>query len=125
MALLGAAWSRPARRRARLLFQGVQLTPDGTTHSALKRIAPFGKLLHLVPQCNDRSVELISNVPRVQVKVNNRIRCLDKVRMPGGREKRFLLFQKASVIGDIGKAHKRFKYNEHGFLACMVHGVRG
>ena len=63
------------------------------------------------------------------VKVNHRIKCLDKIRMPGGREKRYLLarYREArdvvfSVIGDIGKAHRRFKYKkeEHGFLACRV-----
>ena len=63
------------------------------------------------------------------VKVNYRIRCLDKLRMPGGREKRLLLgqFRRAkdvvfSLIGDFGKAHRRFKYirAEQGFLACRV-----
>ena len=63
------------------------------------------------------------------VKVNHRIRCLDKLRMPGGREKRMLLgqFKRAkdvvfSLIGDFGKAHRRFKYarSEQGFLACRV-----
>eukprot|EP00435_Cladocopium_sp_Y103_P074484 s15_g49.t1 len=63
------------------------------------------------------------------VRVNHRIRCLDKLRMPGGREKRYLLeqFQRDgsvvfSLIGDFGKAHRRFKYlrSEQGFLACRV-----
>lgn len=63
------------------------------------------------------------------VRVNHRIRCQDKLRMPGGREKRFLLnrFRRArdvvfSLIGDFGKAHRRFKYveEEHGYLACKV-----
>lgn len=63
------------------------------------------------------------------IRVNHRIRCLDKIRMPGGREKRYLLMKYKesrdvvfSVIGDIGKAHRRFKYDkrEHGFLACRV-----
>lgn len=58
--------------------------------------------------------------------VNNRIRCLDKVRMPGAREKRKLLedFKEErqvvlSIIGDFEKAHRRFKYKEEewGFLA--------
>ncbi len=61
--------------------------------------------------------------------VNHRIRCLDKLRMPGGRKKRYLLkkFKKKgdvvfSLIGDFGKAHRRFKYvrEECGFLACKV-----
>ena len=43
-------------------------------------------------------------------RVNHRIRCLDKLRMPGGREKRQLLgkFHTArdfSLIGDFRKAH--------------------
>ena len=63
------------------------------------------------------------------VRVNHRIRCLDKLRMPCGREKRYLLgvFKKArdvvfSLTGDFGKAHRRFKHrkDEHGFLACKV-----
>ena len=63
------------------------------------------------------------------VRVNHRIRCQDKLRMPGGREKRCLLekFEKAkdvvfSLIGDFEKAHRRFKYcsREHGYLACKV-----
>ena len=64
-----------------------------------------------------------------EVKVNHRIKCRDKLRMPGGREKRLLLSQfeeeKAvvfSLIGDFGKAHRRFKYrrDEQGFLGCAV-----
>ena len=61
--------------------------------------------------------------------VNHRIRCQDKVRMPGPREKRVLLeeFKRGhetvlSVIGDFEKAHRRFKYrrDEQGYLACRV-----
>ena len=63
------------------------------------------------------------------IRVNHRIRCLDKLRMPGGREKKYLLkmFRRArdvvfSLIGDFGKAHRRFKYCEEelGFLGCVV-----
>ena len=63
------------------------------------------------------------------VKVNHRIKCQDKLRMPGGREKRFLLAQLEeeravafSLIGDFGKAHRRFKYrrDEQGLLGCVV-----
>ena len=63
------------------------------------------------------------------VKVNQRIRCLDKVRMPGPREKRALLEEYhaemlivLSLVGDFAKAHRRFKYreDERGFLACKV-----
>ena len=63
------------------------------------------------------------------VGVNNRIRCRDKVRMPGPREKRVLLEEfegqnitVLSIIGDFEKAHRRFKYrrDEQGYLARRV-----
>ena len=63
------------------------------------------------------------------VMVNHRIRPLDKIRMPGAREKKYLLEQLKrerrvafSLIGDFGKAHRRFKYrrDEQGFLGCVV-----
>lgn len=63
------------------------------------------------------------------VGVNNRIKVRDKIRMPGPREKRHLLEELKenrevafSLIGDFGKAHRRFKYDckEHGFLGCRV-----
>ena len=53
-------------------------------------------------------------------KVNNRIKCRDKVRSPSVREKQYLLayFQKKdvtvfSLVGDISKAHRRF--DERGY----------
>ena len=61
--------------------------------------------------------------------VNNRIRCLDKVRMPGPREKRTVLEELAgekevvmALVGDFEKAHRRFLYQEceRGFLGCRV-----
>ena len=61
--------------------------------------------------------------------MNNRIRCLDKVRMPGAREKRALLEEfhggnevVFSLIGDFEEAPHRFKYqrSEQGYLACKV-----
>ena len=63
------------------------------------------------------------------VAVNNRMRCKDKVRMPGPREKRELLreFREEratvlSMVGDVEKAHRRFLYarEERGFLACKA-----
>lgn len=63
------------------------------------------------------------------VMVNHRIKCRDKVRMPGPREKRALLEeygeQRATVlslVGDFAKAHRRFKYmeDELSFLACKA-----
>lgn len=62
-------------------------------------------------------------------KVNNRIRCRDKQRSPGAREKMYLLaYYKArgdivfSLVGDISKAHRRFLHepSECGLLACRV-----
>ena len=64
-----------------------------------------------------------------EVGVNNRIRCRDKVRMPGPREKRCVLEELAdtkevvmALVGDFEKAHRRFLYqaSERGFLACRV-----
>ena len=48
-------------------------------------------------------------------KVNHRIRCRDKTRSPGAREKQYLLAYYRdrrkvvmSLVGDISKAHRRF-----------------
>ena len=60
------------------------------------------------------------------VRVNHRIRCRDKIR---AREKKTILRELRerdevafSVVGDISKAHRRFKHSadEHGFLACQL-----
>ena len=62
-------------------------------------------------------------------KINNRIKCRDKQRSPGAREKRYLLSYYRSrgdvvfsLVGDISKAHRRFLHDplEHGLLACRV-----
>ena len=62
-------------------------------------------------------------------KINNRIKCRDKQRSPGAREKLYLLDyykQKKqvvfSLVGDISKAHRRFLHHpsERGLLACKV-----
>ena len=61
--------------------------------------------------------------------VNHRIKCRDKLRSPGAREKKHLLREHEeegetafSVVGDIAKAHRRYKHaaKEHGYLACQV-----
>ena len=53
----------------------------------------------------------------------NRICCRDKLRAPGAREKKLLLLQMMErgeiacfMVGDISKAHRRFKHHEeeHG-----------
>ena len=62
-------------------------------------------------------------------KVNNRIKCRDKVRSPSAREKQYLLayFQQRrasvfSLVGDISKTHRRFLHapEERGLLACRI-----
>ncbi|OLP77936.1 hypothetical protein AK812_SmicGene41941 [Symbiodinium microadriaticum] len=63
------------------------------------------------------------------VRVNHRIKCRDKLRSPGAREKKHLLREHEeegeaafSVVGDIAKAHRRYKHaaKEHGYLACQA-----
>ena len=63
------------------------------------------------------------------VSVNHRIRCRDKIRAPGAREKKQLLREMMearqvafSVVGDIAKAHRRFKHRveEHGYLGSQI-----
>ena len=63
------------------------------------------------------------------VRVNHRIKCRDKLRAPGAREKKQLLLEAMdrkerpfSIEGDIKKAHRRFKHlaKEQGFLACQL-----
>lgn len=63
------------------------------------------------------------------VGVNNRIRCREKVRMPGPREKRALLEEFCNerqvlffLFRDFEKARRRFIYRqkERGFPACKV-----
>ena len=62
-------------------------------------------------------------------KINNRIKCRDKQRSPGAREKLYLLdyYKKKKcvvfrLVGDISKAHRRFLHRpfERGLLACKV-----
>ena len=73
------------------------------------------------------------------VRVNHRIRCRDKIRAPGAREKKQLLREMKqllremmearevafSVVGDIAKAHRRFKprEEEHIYLGCQIDNV--
>ena len=63
------------------------------------------------------------------VRVNHRIRCRAKIRAPGAREKKQPLREMMearqvafSVVGDISKAHRRFKHREeeHGCLGCQI-----
>ena len=63
------------------------------------------------------------------VRVNHRIRCRDKICAPGAWEKKQLLREMIeakqvafSVVGDIAKAHRRFKHRveEHGYLGCQI-----
>ena len=61
--------------------------------------------------------------------VNHRIRCRDKLRFPGVREKHQLMRERRdrgeivlSLLGDFTKAHRwvRICDEEHGFLACQL-----
>ena len=63
------------------------------------------------------------------VRLNHRIKCRDKIRAPGAREKKQLLREMIdekrvafSVVGDISKAHRRYKHqpSEHGFMGCQL-----
>jgi len=64
-----------------------------------------------------------------KVRVNHRIKSLDKIRMPGPKEKFALLKSledhrdiAIAVLGDVSKAHRRFKHcvEELGYLACQI-----
>lgn len=64
-----------------------------------------------------------------KVRVNHRIKCRDKIRMPGPKEKFFLLRKlqdshsvALAILGDVSKAHRRFKHcpEEHGLMACQI-----
>ncbi len=68
------------------------------------------------------------------VRVNHRIKCRDKLRAPGAREKKQLLIEAMdrreipfSVVGDIKKARRRYKHlaKEHGYLACQLATAEG
>ena len=61
------------------------------------------------------------------VRVNHRIKCHDKLRASGARKKKQLLLEAMdrkerpfSIVGDIKKAHRRFKHLAKGFLACQL-----
>ena len=64
--------------------------------------------------------------------INHCIRCRDKLRAPGAREKKQLLLEMMekgeiafSIVGDISKAHRRLKRRkEHGFLGCQIDEAR-
>ena len=68
------------------------------------------------------------------VRVNHRIKCRDKLRAPGAREKKQLLLEAMdrkerpfSTVGDVKKAHRRVKHlaKEQGFLACQLDSREG
>ena len=63
------------------------------------------------------------------VRVNHRIKCRDKIRAPGAREKKQILRELIrcgeiafSVVGYISKAHRRYKHQEceHGYMGCQI-----
>ena len=61
--------------------------------------------------------------------VNHRIKCRDKLRFPGVKEKHQLMRERRdrkefvlSLLGDFTKAHRwiRIRDDEHGYLACQI-----
>ena len=63
------------------------------------------------------------------VRVNRRIKCRDKIRVPGAREKKQILRELIrcdeiafSVVGAISKARRRYKHQEceHGYMGCQI-----
>ena len=63
------------------------------------------------------------------VRVNHRIKCRDKLKSPGAREKKHLLREHEeagevafSVVGDIAKAHRRFKHAAKARLPSLPGG---
>ena len=68
------------------------------------------------------------------MRVNHRIKCRNKLRAPGAREKKQLILEAMdrkeipfSIVGDIKKARRRFKHlaKEQGFLACQLDARAG
>ena len=85
-------------------------------------------LVELVEQSHGNKKGIIHDAT-CGTKINNRIKCRDKHRSPGAREKSYLLdFYNRRMrvvfnpVGDISKAHRRFLHHpsERGLLACKV-----
>ena len=82
----------------------------------------------LVEETHGNKKRIIHNATH-GTKINNRIKCRDKQRSPGAREKLYLLdrYKKKEqvvlrLVGDISKAHRRFLHHpsERGLLACRI-----
>ena len=104
-----------------------KLTLDQAKQRFGDRIA-ISSLAVLVEEAHGNKRRVIHDATH-GTKINNRIKCRDKQRSPGAREKRYLLsYYRArgdvvfSLVGDISKAHRRFLHDplEHGLLACRV-----
>jgi len=104
-----------------------KLTLDQAKQRFGDRIA-ISSLAVLVEEAHGNKRRVIHDATH-GTKINNRIKCRDKQRSPGAREKRYLLsYYKSrgdvvfSLVGDISKAHRRFLHDpsEHGLLACRV-----
>ena len=92
-------------------------------HSAIAALAVASSTMIIVEEANDK--KQITHRATRGVRVNHRIKCHDKLRSPGAREKKHLLRKHQeqddtafSVVGDIAKAHRRYKHaaKEHGYL---------
>ena len=99
-----------------------------TWHERFGSKVAISSLAVLVEESHGNKKRIIHDATH-GTKVNNRIRCRDKQRSPGAREKMYLLaYYKArgdivfSLVGDISKAHRRFLHepSECGLLACRV-----
>ena len=104
-----------------------KLTMEEATECFGEHIA-ISSLAVLVEESHNRKKRIIHDATH-GTKVNNRIKCRDKLRSPSAREKHYLLayFRERghvvfSLVGDISKAHRRFLhcFEERGLLACRI-----
>ena len=65
------------------------------------------------------------------MRVNRRIKCRDKLRGSGAREKKQLLLEAMdrkerpfSIVGDVKKAHRRFKHIAKEVVSCPYPACR-
>ena len=85
--------------------------------------------LAVIVEDEDKGKKRLTHDATHGIRVNHRIKCRDKIRAPGAREKKQILLETLdrgevafSIVGDISKAHRRFKHSEdeQGFLGCQL-----